>query len=226
MYGLRVLNELTPEAHPAEVLLWDLEKADGWDRYWRRQQFDSIPDPIAMPIAEEYRRLYGDAGEQGANRYLRQIAKRLKELAVDPAASDDDLCAMAKQLADACRRALQYAPNHTFAARRLADICAAHQILPPKGLRDYLAEDREQLATACFGSARHRRIARASVSTRTSCARDGSVSSEHQLPKGVFARLTDDAWWRRKLRSLHAQRAGPGNSDSRLGDSLAPTMAA
>lgn len=118
MRGLRVLNALTPNIGPAERELWDLEKADGWDRYWRRQQFAAIPVAFALPIAAEYRKRWTGSGEREGNLYLLRVASRIKDLAADPNASDDDICSSAKRIADLCRNALTYSRNRPPAARR------------------------------------------------------------------------------------------------------------
>ena len=208
MRGFPVLQTQSPDTSPAERLLWDLEKADGWDRYWRRQQFEHIPEGFALPVARHYRALWTEQGEQQANVYLLQLTERIAGLAIAPSASDGDVVALAKRVATTCRHALVAARSHHHAARQLMAICRSYEICPPPGLEQFLSAPALPHVSATHiapttkpvTATQHLRPVAPTLRPPAS-----APTLPQHLPIGTLARLTDDAWWRRKLRVVHGR---------------------
>lgn len=175
------LSILPENASAAEKLTWDLEKAQGWDRFWRRRQFEQIPDSFLLPIARHYRELWKSIGERDANLYLLETVERLSHLAIHPKTSDDDLIGISKRIAEECREIIRLSGKRPYTADWLLRICNRYQIRPPPAL------------------ARYGNGIRNGPDTHAVTVTDGVLS------QGTISRLTDDAWWRRKLRVAHGR---------------------
>lgn len=221
------LTTMPRDATVADRHTWDLETADGWDRYWRHQQFAHVPGAFLLPVATQYRNTWLELGERPANIGLLDFVERLDKLVIDPATSDDDLVALGQRLARQCREVLQEPKDHRLIAERLARTCERFDIEPPTGLRAFL-ESRTSAPTSIGPprlSPHDRAPARAlhgtdsvpvpvpvtvpvtaTVPVPVTILRNGTeTDSDAGLGIGVIGRLTDDAWWRRKLRKIHGR---------------------
>ncbi len=215
MLNFPALRDAATSVGDAERFLWDLEKSDGWDRYWRRQKLALIPDSFQMPVARSYRDRWESRGEQEANQFLLGIADRLERLAIDPSASDDDLVSQARQIASTCRDVLRNASNHLHAAKWLMRVCKRFDVHPPVGLSSYVGQKAMAPSNEGSGYVGHQ-PRRRSMSPKITDQQTklvgatfgptsvGPTEGQH-LPMSSIARLTDDAWWRRKLRAIHGR---------------------
>jgi hypothetical protein len=182
-----VLCVLPQDAKAAEKFTWDLERAQGWDRVWRRRQFSQLPDCLALPIAKQYRENWESIGEQGANLYLLNTVERLACLAIHPRTSDDEVIGLSKRIAESCRDVLRMNGNRPQTAEWLLRICNRYEIYPPPELSRYGNRN-------------------GSVTDKVTVTEaSGSEFSASVLGRGTIARITDDTWWRRKLRVVHGR---------------------
>lgn len=216
------LHTLPATATLADRLTWDLEKAEGWDRYWRHGQFARVPESFQAPVAEQYRAMWGTS-ERAANLFLLSLTDRLGALAIDPTTTDDDLIALAKRIAFNCREVLSQAKPHHAAATQLLRICTRYGIRPPQGLQHFVSE--AATPPGSRSSAIQKRFpVTLSISvpgttpgtvpdtgtvpvtnTGTVPVTDTVRGSPARLAAPTISRLTDDTWWRRKLRVVHGR---------------------
>lgn len=179
------LTVLQKNASAATKLTWPLETAQGWDRYWREQQFAQLPASFALPVAQNYCERWQSAGDRDANLFLLGTVERLAGLAIHPNTSDDDICGLAKRIARSCRDVLSRNGNRPYTADYVLRICTRYGIRPPKELSRYgngTGSVTDTVADTCTRS-----------------------FSDRVLGQGTIARLTDDTWWRRGLRIVHGR---------------------
>ena len=203
MFNFPTLNELAPQIGEAERRLWDLDTSDGADRYWRHEQFAVIPEAFQATIADEYTRRWNDNGERSANLYLLDISQRITRLGIDLCMTDDELVDHAKQLAQTCQKMLQNTGCHVFTAHHLLTLCREHSIHPPAGLEHYVEKHRNRRAN--IGTTAQRRATPPTLASSAPNRAYVAATRAERLPTGILARLTGEAWWRRKLRALYGR---------------------
>ena len=117
--------------------------------------FAAMPGRFHEPVSDAYRNRYGNEGQYGANVWIGEVGQTVTVRGNALAASDAELCNMAKKLAGTV-------------SGMLADMvgCTSEVL-------------REKLEKLC---------------------NDNGVEIPDAELRGMIARLTDNAWWRRQLR--------------------------
>jgi hypothetical protein len=172
-----------PYVSEAERNTWYLTGPDSENRYFRRDFFAELPSWFANPHAEYYSTLYQEANEKEANLYLLDIQERITPLSIKLASSDDDLVELGKRLAWKCRLLLSSNYSISVTLSGLERYCYRYGVEFPYAKSSGIAT----AATAATGG----------TDTDTDI---GKVSV-----RGIISRLTDDKWWRRRLRKAHSR---------------------
>ncbi|MEO8766876.1 MAG: hypothetical protein ABI363_00790 [Nitrosospira sp.] len=90
------------------------------------------PDCLAIPMHEEYVRLYDAHGEDKAEAFLHEISNQLTSKTLSLGASDEEINAFARKLADQFTRLQRLFKNPAIAARALCHIAhTKYGVIPP-----------------------------------------------------------------------------------------------
>ncbi|SEK88723.1 replication endonuclease [Nitrosovibrio tenuis] len=126
-----------PIPHPEGAYV----REDGIVFYREEEPFTSDilsrhPDCLAEPMAQEYARLYLAKGEEKAEAYLKAISAQLVSTPLSLAATDEEIDAFARKLADQFFRLQRWVSNSAIAALFLCHLAESKYGVSPLGKGD------------------------------------------------------------------------------------------
>lgn len=166
--------------------------ANQFDNDWsfRRPILTSLPDQLAIPVANRYIKIYDKDGRQAANLFLLDIKDDLSKHALALSASDDDLVSFAKKAATDCFfQRMRFMSDKRAYEFMLSYIAIRYRITIPPRLKIKTNENSGTL-TDCNVTVTD------TVTENKQRKRNITLSTE-----GILNRFCDELWWRRTLRN-------------------------
>jgi hypothetical protein len=140
------------------------------------------PDCLAMAMQEEYARLFLAQGEETAEAFLHEISNQLTSRKLSLDASDEEIRIFARKLADQFLRLQHWFKNPANAARALCSLSQEkYGVTQP-----WTQKNGEKL--------------------RPVTVTGGTGSTVPVTVTGILARLADEYWWRRALRTVYGRK--------------------
>lgn len=175
------------------------------------------PECLALPMHEEYVRLYEAHGEEKAEAYLHELSAELTSRALSLDATDEELISFAKKLSSRFFDLQVLFRNPADAARGLCNLAQKIYGVTPPWSDDKKKKQKSLPVTvpvtdtvSVTGIRRpNAGFAPVTVTGKNSSpipVTDMDTLSDPVTVTGILARLADEYWWRRALRKVYGRK--------------------